>query len=114
MLLITCVGKQRFRINSQTIMPDKLITANVSWLDNVLQRPMTDDQSELVNLLSDLSKHPQVDILDIPERWTELSFVLERLTEYMPISERQKQAVLEENDLDTRIAMLYQMLGWIK
>lgn len=114
LLLITCVGKQRFRINSQTIMPDKLITANVSWLDNVQQRPMTDDQSELVNLLSDLSKHPQVDILDIPERWTELSFVLERLTEYMPISERQKQAVLEENDLDTRIAMLYQMLGWLK
>lgn len=114
LLLITCVGKQRFRINSQTIMPDKLITANVSWLENVEQRSMTDDQSELVNLLSDLSKHPQVDILDIPERWTELCFVLERLTEYMPISERQKQAVLEENDLDTRIAMLYQMLGWLK
>ena len=114
LLLITCVGQQRFRINSQTIMPDRLITANVSWLDNIEQRAMTEDQSELVNLLSDLSKHPQVDILDVPERWTELSFVLERLTEYMPISERQKQAVLEESCLDTRIAMLYQMLGWMK
>lgn len=113
LLLITCLGQKRFRINSQTIMPDKLITANVSWLDDIPHRAMTDDQSELVHLLSDLSKHPQVDILDVPERWTELGFVLERLTEYMPISERQKQAVLEESNLDTRIAMLYQMLGWL-
>ncbi|ACV26026.1 LON peptidase substrate-binding domain-containing protein [Kangiella koreensis] len=113
LLLITCVGQKRFRINSQTVMPDKLITANVSWLDPLKQRAMTDDQSELLHLLSDLSKHPQVDILDVPERWTELGFVLERLTEYMPITEKQKQAVLEESDLDTRIAMLYQMLGWL-
>ena len=113
LLLITCVGQKRFRINSQTVMPDKLITANVSWLEPLKQRAMTDDQSELLHLLSDLSKHPQVDILDVPERWTELGFVLERLTEYMPITERQKQAVLEESDLDTRIAMLYQMLGWL-
>lgn len=114
LLLITCIGQQRFRINSQTVMPDKLITANVSWLDPLKQRAITDDQSELLHLLSDLSKHPQVDILDVPERWTELGFVLERLTEYMPITEKQKQAVLEESDLDTRIAMLYQMLGWLK
>lgn len=113
LLLITCVGQKRFRINSQTVMPDKLITANVSWLEPLKQRAMTDDQSELLHLLRDLSKHPQVDILDVPERWTELGFVLERLTEYMPITERQKQAVLEESDLDTRIAMLYQMLGWL-
>ena len=114
LLLITCIGQQRFRINSQTVMPDKLITANVSLLDPLKQRAITDDQSELLHLLSDLSKHPQVDILDVPERWTELGFVLERLTEYMPITEKQKQAVLEESDLDTRIAMLYQMLGWLK
>ncbi|MHC9509815.1 LON peptidase substrate-binding domain-containing protein [Kangiella sp. M94] len=113
LLLITCLGQKRFRINSQTVMPDKLITANVSWLDPLKQRAITDDQSELLHLLSDLSKHPQVDILDVPERWTELGFVLERLTEYMPITEKQKQAVLEESDLDTRIAMLYQMLGWL-
>lgn len=114
LLLITCLGQKRFRINSQTVMPDKLITANVSWLEPLRQRAVTDDQSELLHLLSDLSKHPQVDILDVPERWTELGFVLERLTEYMPITEKQKQAVLEESDLDTRIAMLYQMLGWLK
>ncbi len=114
LLLITCLGQKRFRINSQTVMPDKLVTANVSWLEPLKQRAITDDQSELLHLLSDLSKHPQVDILDVPERWTELGFVLERLTEYMPITEKQKQAVLEESDLDTRIAMLYQMLGWLK
>ena len=62
----------------------------------------------------DLGKHPQVEILEAPERWQHMDFIVERLTEFLPVSEAQKQAVLEESRLDTRIAMLYQMLAWLK
>ena len=114
LLLITCIGQQRFRINSHTIMPDRLLSAQVSWLDNIPHRAISKQQLELAHLLTDLSKHPQVDILDVPERWSEIGFILERLVEYMPVNERQKQAVLEESDLDMRIAILYQMQHWLK
>ena len=114
LLLITCIGKQRFRINNQTIMDDRLITANISWLADLEPRPIEETQSELVGLLAELSQHPQVDILDVPEKWHELGFVMERLAEYMPINEKQKQAFLETQSIDMRIAMLYQMLDWLR
>ncbi|GAA4350589.1 LON peptidase substrate-binding domain-containing protein [Kangiella taiwanensis] len=113
-LLITCLGKQRVRINSTSILPDKLISANISFLENLPQEPITEHQNELIDLLMDLGKHPQVEILEAPERWQHMDFIVERLTEFLPVSEAQKQAVLEESRLDTRIAMLYQMLAWLK
>lgn len=114
LLMITCLGEKRFQIHQQQIMDNHLIKADVSWLDSLQERMIGDEQSELVALLSELSQHPQVDIIDAPDKWNELGFVIERLTEYMPISELQKQAFLETSDLDLRIAMLYQMLSWLK
>lgn len=113
-LLITCLGKQRFKINSTSIMPDNLISANVSFIDNMEPKPINDEQGELIQLLNDLAQHPQVEILDSPERWQHMDFIVERLTEFLPVSEQQKQTILEESDLNTRIATLYQILAWLK
>ncbi len=113
-LLITCLGRQRIKINSSSALPDNLISANVSFLDNLPQELISEQQHELINLLTDLGKHPQVEILDAPERWQHMDFIVERLTEFLPVSEPQKQAILEESLLETRIAMLYQMLAWLK
>lgn len=113
-LLITCLGRQRFRINSSSHLPDNLISANVSFLENLEQKAIGDSQGELIDLLNDLTKHPQVEILDSPERWQHMDFIVERLTEFLPVDERQKQTILEESDLNTRIAILYQMLAWLK
>ena len=95
-------------------MPDGLLTANVSWLESIEKTSVLEEQSELINLLTDLSQHPEVDIIDQPDKWGELGFVMERLTEYMPITERQKQAILEESSLELRKSMLYQMLTWLR
>ncbi|AOE50545.1 LON peptidase substrate-binding domain-containing protein [Kangiella sediminilitoris] len=113
-LLITCLGRQRFKINSSSILPDNLISANVSFTDNLEQSPIRDEQGELVSLLNDLAQHPQVEMLDSPERWQHMDFIVERLTEFLPVNEKQKQAILEEDDLHTRIAILYQILAWLK
>ena len=113
-LLLTCIGRQRFTINSQTVLPDRLISANVSFIDNLEESLISGEQNELINLLEDLTQHPQVEIIESPERWQCMDFVVERLTEFLPVNEFQKQAILEENDLKIRIAMLYQMLAWLK
>lgn len=113
-LLITCLGKQRVTINSTSTLPDNLISGNVSFLENLPQELIGEQQHELINLLTDLGKHPQVEILEAPERWQHMDFIVERLTEFLPVSEPQKQAILEESQLETRIAMLYQMLAWLK
>ncbi|RDX38283.1 peptidase S16 [Kangiella sp. HD9-110m-PIT-SAG07] len=113
-LLITCLGRQRVKLNSCSSLPDNLLSANVSFLDNLPQESITEHQSELIDLLTDLGKHPQVEILEAPERWQHMDFIVERLTEFLPVSEPQKQALLEESQLETRIAMLYQMLAWLK
>lgn len=113
LLMISCLGKRRVAINSTEVLPNKLIHGNVSWL-----APL-DETKELVDeglrdVLIDLAKHPEVDILDAPEQWEKEVFVLERLTEYLPISERQKQSILEQSSIDMRKAMLYQTLAWLK
>ena len=113
-LLITCLGRKRFKMNTSSNLPDNLISANVSFLKNLEQHPITDEQGELISLLEDLTKHPQVEILDSPDRWQHMDFIVERLTEFLPVSEVQKQAILEESDLNTRIAVLYQVLAWLK
>lgn len=113
LLMISCLGKRRVAINQTEILPNKLIHGNISWL------PTFDENIELAdndlrNVLIDLAKHPEVDILDAPEQWNKEVFVLERLTEYLPISERQKQSILEQSCMDMRKAMLYQTLAWLK
>ncbi len=114
LLKIVCLGQRRFQINSLQALESGLLSANVSWLAPMARQNLHQESSELTNLLLDLSQHPQVEIIDQPEKWNELGFVMERLTEYMPISERQKQAILETPDLALRQAILYQILSWLK
>ncbi|WP_251358077.1 LON peptidase substrate-binding domain-containing protein [Kangiella sp. TOML190] len=114
LLKIVCLGQRRFQINSMQSLESGLLTANVSWLEPMTQQNLGNESSELSSLLADLSQHPEVEIIDQPDKWTELGFVMERLTEYMPIGERQKQAILETPDLALRQAILYQMLSWLK
>lgn len=114
LLQISCLGTKRFQINSLSRLEDNLLSANISWLPEIETKVIESGQSELANLLSDLSKHPQVDIIDAPEKWQQLNFVLERLTEYMPMDEKQKQAILEESSLQLRTNMLYKILAWLK
>lgn len=114
LLKILCQGKQAFQINSLETLESKLLSANVSWLPAVENQTIIESQSELVDLLSDLSSHPQVEIIDDPERWSDIGFVMERLAEFMPISERQKQAFLETTNLELRQSILLQVLSWIR
>ncbi|NVJ67480.1 MAG: LON peptidase substrate-binding domain-containing protein [Gammaproteobacteria bacterium] len=113
-LNIVCQGTQRFQINNLETMPNQLLTANVSWLEPLPEKILPDGEDELRNLLKDLSQHPQVDILDIPDKWNQLGFVMERLSEFLPIQEKQKQAILEISDLNLRQTILYKMLHWLK
>ncbi len=114
LLNICCQGLQRFKINNLEVLESKLLSANVSWLQNNKSQSLADDQSELVDLLIDLSQHPQVEIIDDQDKWSELGFVMQRLTEYLPISERQKQALLETNCLELQQAILFQMISWLR
>ncbi|MRX27500.1 LON peptidase substrate-binding domain-containing protein [Kangiella sp. HZ709] len=114
LLKIICLGQRSFQINSLEILESNLLTANVSWLEPIDQKQVLDEQAELVNLLSDLSDHPQVEIIDDEQKWSQLGFVMDRLTEFMPISERQKQSILETTDIELRQAILFQMLNWIR
>ncbi len=113
-LNISCLGKERFQINSLETLPDNLQTANISWLKPLESLTLPNEEDELRSLLMDLSQHPEVDIIEDPIKWNELGFVMERLTEFLPIQEQQKQAILETADLNMRQTILYKMLHWLK
>lgn len=114
LLKILCQGKKSFQINSLEVLESKLLSANVSWLEANKQQLIAEEQAELVNLLSDLSSHPQVEIIQDEQKWSELGFVMERLTEYLPVTERQKQTILESQEIELRQAILFQILNWLR
>lgn len=113
LLGITIQGRQRVHINKTHVHNDNLISAEFNYLDNLEAQDTDVIDEDLLSLLQTLQKHPFIaakypDIND-----TSVLDVAYKLCELLPISNNEKQKLLEAeqtcvllNQLKTIVAKL--------
>ena len=113
LLGITIQGRQRVHINKTHVHDDNLISAEFNYLDNLETQDTDVIDEDLLSLLQALKKHPFVAAKypDINE--TSVIDVAYKLCELLPVSNNEKQKLLEAeqtcvllNQLKTIVAKL--------
>jgi uncharacterized protein len=110
LLGITVEGRKTFRVEKIWREADALNMANVtlSAYDTVEAEPVEveDDHLEYVELLRHLSRHPAIEVLGIETKFDNLREVVWRLADLLPISNLQKQSLLEQPDPLARLELI--------
>ncbi len=65
LLGIRVVGGRRFRVVAAEVQRDQLLVAEVEWLEEPVERPLQEEDADLVALLEALAEHPMVASLNM-------------------------------------------------
>ena len=110
LLHIDVRGEAVFRVHDTWSESDGLLKGEVEWLKVPVDRSLADSELELGQLLEKFSEHPSV-TLELPEGATDsAAFVANRLPELLPITEIDKQKLLEMQSYDDRMAAIVAIL----
>jgi Lon protease-like protein len=106
LLGISCIGEQKFRVESRRVQADGLNIGTVTWLPAEREEPLRPEHEHLGKLLRGVL--PQLGDLyqTLPARFDEAKWVGSRLAEILPISLSDRQACLELDDPFARIERL--------
>lgn len=103
LLGIRVEGGRRFSFTDYQVRPDRLVVAQVQWLDEHRDQPLQEEDEDLLALLKALAEHPLVEALGMglePQGQQALAYQLAYL---LPFSEREKVHLLEIADPDERL-----------
>jgi Lon protease-like protein len=103
---LSCVGQQRFRIQSRNRQADGLNLAEVQWLAAEPKVPVPPRHEHLAELLKTVLPQLGEVYTDIEMQLDDAAWVGHRLTEILPIAPAQKQFSLEIDDPVQRLEML--------
>jgi hypothetical protein len=106
LLGITCVGRQRFRIQSRGLQPDGLNVAEVEPLADEPAAAVPARHVRLSLLLKGVLPQLGEIYANMPMRLEDASWVGHRLAEILPIPLTDKQSYLEMNDPIQRLDLL--------
>jgi len=106
LLSISIKGRQRVHINHTEIHDDKLISADINYLDNLKAEATDLIDEDLVNLLQALHKHPFVSAKYPDIDYTLLLDITYKLCELLPSSNTEKQMLLESSQTSTLLEQL--------
>lgn len=110
LLGITAEGNKTFRIVESWQQDDGLCMAEVKFRehDGVDAEPVEvgDEFQEYVDLLMGLTRHPAIEELKLKIHFENLQEVAWRLSELLPISNREKQALLEMDNPFERLEQI--------
>jgi uncharacterized protein len=108
LLGVRCLGEQRFRIQARRQQSDGLHLASVEWLAADGPQPLPPELARLAQLLSELlPRLPDYSHCD-PQR-ADAGWVANRWAELLPLSNAERQALLE---LDDPLARVQQVAAW--
>jgi uncharacterized protein len=114
LLNIVVHGRRRFSVSATSHQADGLIIGEVEFRDSGWGRPLSDDDAWLAELTAQmLSELPQSEAPS-PARMDDAAWVSFRLCELMPLVLTQRQALLQMDDTDARIAVLRQAIRLIE
>ncbi|MNM92977.1 ATP-dependent protease La (LON) domain protein [compost metagenome] len=110
MLGIRVEGGRRFRVSSAQVQPDQLTVAEVDWLDDQPEKPLTVEHDDLATLLGALSLHPMVASLEMGGEVKGQQDLACQLAYLLPFGLTQKQVLLEMDDPTVRLARIQVLL----
>lgn len=104
-LQVVARGTQRFRIRSYEVRKDQLLVAHVEVLPEA-SGPMPEHHRRLVTALQHVLEQAGETGYFPPPRWADAAWVSGRLVELLPLPLGLKQALLELDDIGTRLDVL--------
>jgi len=110
LLGIRVEGGRRFRVLSANVQPDQLTVAEVQWLDEQPDQPLTKEHDDLAALLEALSMHPMVSALEMGGEVNGQQELACQLAYLLPFERDQKQVLLEMDDPTVRLARIQVLL----
>ena len=110
LLGIRVEGGRRFRVLSANVQPDQLSVAEVEWLDEQPDQPLTKEHDDLAALLEALSMHPMVSALEMGGEVNGQQELACQLAYLLPFERDQKQVLLEMDDPTVRLARIQVLL----
>lgn len=110
LLGIRVEGGRRFRVLSANVQTDQLTVAEVQWLDEQPDQPLTKEHDDLAALLEALSVHPMVSALEMGGEVNGQQELACQLAYLLPFERDQKQVLLEMDDPTVRLARIQVLL----
>lgn len=107
LLTITVRGRRRFRADTVRVRDNGLQVASVEWLEADPVEPLRPEHGLLATLLRGLLEHVGGEHADnLDEHADDAAWVGWRLAEMLPLSDSQRQQLLQEDDPHVRLDRL--------
>jgi Lon protease-like protein len=110
LLGIRVEGGRRFRVLDTETMRDQLLVAQVQWIDEPQERPLQEEDADLVALLAALAEHPMVAALNMGLKANGQQSLANQLAYLLPFTEEAKIELLEIDDAEERLDALQDLL----
>jgi Lon protease-like protein len=102
-------GRRRFHVRQTRVRDSGLITAVVDWCEPDPDDPVRPEHAALVLVLERILQKAGVDAT--PTQLDDAAWVSWRLIEWLPLTDSQRQALLQEDDPHARLDRLLLMLS---
>lgn len=110
LLGIRVVGGRRFRVVSADAQRDNLLVAEVQWLESPQEKPLQEEDDDLVALLAALAEHPMVAALNMGLEASGQHSLANQLAYLLPFAEEDKIELLEIDDAEERLDAIQDLL----
>ncbi|WP_298184189.1 LON peptidase substrate-binding domain-containing protein [uncultured Pseudomonas sp.] len=110
LLGIRVEGGRRFRVQRARVLPDQLTLAEVEWLDEQPEQPLTAEHADLAALLGALNAHPLMAALGMSSEPAGQEALANQLAYLLPLAVEQKLLLLESAEAPQRLELLQQLL----
>lgn len=110
LLGIRVVGGRRFRVVDAVTQRDNLLVAEVQWLEDPQEKPLQEEDEDLVALLAALAEHPMVAALNMGLTASGQQSLANQLAYLLPFAEEDKIELLEIDDAEERLDAIQDLL----
>lgn len=110
-LSIKTRGTRRFRILDSQVEPSGLIRAHAEPIEEDTQVAIRSEFSQLVSILRDILPRVPSEMIPEPHAFDDATWLSNRLSELMPVPVLAKQKLMELEDADMRLEILFRFLG---
>ncbi|MCK3824016.1 LON peptidase substrate-binding domain-containing protein [Pseudomonas sp. W2Aug9] len=110
LLGIRVEGGRRFRVLDVTVQKDQLLVAEVKWLDEMPDRPLEEEDADLLALLEALAEHPMVASLEMNAHAEGQQALGNQLAYLLPFTDADKVDLLRIDDPQQRLDAIQMLL----